>query len=79
MIVIDLPADLNVEDDDGFHVAALPAGASIQPGQILVAGRVGGWAWALVHDPFTTAGGTFVRFASITAAEARKHGELIAS
>lgn len=49
MIYIDLPADLNIEDDDGRNVARL-TDAAITPGAVVVAGAPGAWSWAIVDE-----------------------------
>lgn len=72
MIVIDLPADLNMEDDDGRNVARLPASASFAAGDVAVAGFPGFWSWALIDE--VTDG--FVFFHRVTATEASRHAEL---
>ncbi len=47
MIYIDLPADLNLEDDQGRNIARLADAVSPQavtPGTVLVAGAPRGWS-----------------------------------
>lgn len=72
MIVIDLPADLNMEDDEGRNVARLPKGRSFTAGDVAVAGFPGFWSWALIDE---VANG-FVFFRRVSAAEAAQHTEL---
>lgn len=69
-IVIALPADLNTEDDEGYHTARQPEGVFFAPAQVVVAGCPGGWSFASVHDTVTTPGGTFMRFTAISSSEA---------
>ena len=45
---IDVDADLNKEDDDGFNVASVPARRSLTVGDVVTAGRPGFWSWAEV-------------------------------
>jgi len=52
MIYIDLPADLNVEDDQGRNVARLAESVTpdaITPGTVLVTGAPRAWSWAVVE------------------------------
>ncbi len=72
MIVIDLPADLNVEDDEGRNVARVPDRASHAVGDLVVAGLPGFWSWAVV-DEVTDA---LVFFHRVSATEAAAHGEI---
>jgi hypothetical protein len=77
MIVIDIPADLNMEDDEGLNVARLAdAGdqASVKPGAVLVAGAPGAWSWAIVEKVDES----FVHLRQISAADAARHGPLVA-
>ena len=74
MIVIDIPADLNAEDDRGRNVARLPEGRKYTAGDLAVAGRPDGWSWAVVAE---VAEG-FIYFRQVTAREAAQHGGLVA-
>ena len=69
MLHIDLPADLNFEDNDGNNVARLRDAVHpdrVTVGAILVAGRRGAWSWAQVLD----VDDNWVTFRQITGAEA---------
>lgn len=72
MIVIDLPTDLNMEDDQGRNLARLPAGKTMVTGDVVVAGIPGFWSWSIVDE---VADG-FVFFHRVSAAEAAQHTEL---
>lgn len=72
MIVIDLPADLNMEGDDGRNVARLPASTSFAAGDVVLAGFPGCYSWALIDE---VADG-LVFFRRVTAAEASRRAEL---
>jgi hypothetical protein len=51
MIYIDLPADLNAEDDDGRNIALVSDALdrrAVHPGAVLVAGTPAFWSWAVV-------------------------------
>ena len=76
MIYIDLPADLNLEDDEGRNVARL-AGAvtpdSFTQGAVLVVGTPHAWSWAVIEDVESG----FVYFRQISARDAARHGSLI--
>lgn len=72
MIVIDLPADLHMEDDEGRNVARLPDGTAFTAGAVVVAGFPGFWSWALIDE--VSAG--FVFFRRITAKQAAERAEL---
>lgn len=74
MITVDVPADLNFEDDDGFILARIPDTGAPRVGQALVAGGPGGWTWAVVHD--VEAG--WVRLRPVTAREAASYNPLVA-
>ena len=53
MIYIDLPADLNWEDDHGRNVARLADAVTpdtVMPGAVLVAGAARAWSWAVVDS-----------------------------
>ena len=53
MIYIDLPADLNLEDDEGRNIARLGDAITpdtAAPGAVLVVGAPRAWSWAVVED-----------------------------
>jgi len=53
VIYIDLPADLNLEDDRGRNIARLADAVTpdaVFPGTLLVAGAPRAWSWAVVED-----------------------------
>ncbi len=66
MIQIDVDADLMLVDDEDRYIGHLHVGG------IAIAGRAGGYTWALVEEITDTA----VYFRAIEADEARKHGRL---
>jgi hypothetical protein len=73
---IELDADLNAEDDEGFDWSLLSAAAlpeRIEPGAVITAGRDGYWSWVRVVrvDPDGQ-----VHFQQISAAEAHKARKL---
>ena len=76
MIYIDLPADLNVEDDEGRNVArhadAVTPEAVI-PGAVLVAGAPRAWSWAVVESVDSA----FVYFHQSSARVAAQRGPLV--
>lgn len=77
MIYIDLPADLNMEDDQGRNIARLEEAVTpgaINPGAVVVAGSSGGWSWAIVEEIEDG----FVYFRQVSAREASDHGPLVA-
>jgi hypothetical protein len=77
MIYIDLPADLNLEDDQGRNVARLAdavAPGAVTPGAVLVAGVPRAWSWAVVGA--VEEGVVYFRQAS--AREAAQCGPLVA-
>jgi hypothetical protein len=77
VIYIDLPADLNIEDDQGRNVARLADALSpdaVGAGAVVVAGASGAWSWAVV-DAVETG---FVYFRQISAREAAQRGTLVA-
>ena len=74
MINIDLPTDLNFVDDDGMNLARAPKAGPPATGTVVVAGTPTAWSWAVVED---VAEG-WVRFRSVTAREAARHGSLVA-
>jgi hypothetical protein len=76
MIYIDLPADLNLEDDAARNIARLAdavAPDTVAPGTVLVAGAPCAWSWAVVED----VDGGFVYFRQISARDAARRGSLI--
>ena len=48
MIYIDLPADLNLEDDEGRNVARLAD--AVTPDTVGAAGTPHAWSWAVIED-----------------------------
>ena len=69
MIYIDLPADLNLEDDQGRNVARLADAVTpnaVTPGAVLVAGAARAWSWAVVESVDSG----FVYFRQISAQDA---------
>ena len=76
MIYIDLPADLNLEDDEGRNIARLAdaesSGMSRQ-GAVLVAWIPHAWSWAVIEDVESG----FVYFRQISARDAARRGSLI--
>jgi hypothetical protein len=76
MIYIDLPADLNLEDDQGRNVARLADAINpdaVTPGAALVAGAPRGWSWAVIEE----ISDGFVYLPQISAREAAEHGPLV--
>jgi hypothetical protein len=76
MIYIDLPADLNLEDDEGRNIARLADAVSpeaVVPGAVLVAGSPRGWSWAVVE----AIDSGFVYFRQVSAREAARRGSLV--
>jgi hypothetical protein len=76
MIYIDLPADLNLEDDEGRNIARLGDAVSPQavtPGVVLVAGAPRAWSWAIVE----AIDSGFVYFRQVSAREAARRGSLV--
>jgi len=66
MIYIDLPADLNLEDDEGRNAARLADAVTpdaVTPGAVLVAGAPRAWSWAVVESVDSG----FVYFRQVTA------------
>jgi hypothetical protein len=54
VIQIDLPADLNLEDDRGRNIARLADAVTpdaVIPGAVLVAGTPRAWSWAVTAFP----------------------------
>jgi len=77
MIYIDLPADLNMEDDLGRNVARLADATTpdaVTQGAILVAGAPSAWSWGLVE----AVEDNFVYFRQISARDAARHSSLVA-
>jgi len=77
VIYIDVPADLNMEDDDGRNVARL--GQAVNPDRVtvdavLVAGAAHAWSWVVVE----AVEDGFVYFRQISAREASQRGSLVA-
>lgn len=75
MIVIDIPADLNMEDDLGRNFARTPLGRTFAPGDVAVAGRPDGWSWVLID----AADERRVHFHQVSANEAAARGPLTAT
>ena len=76
MIYIDLPADLNLEDDQGRNIARLSDAVSpeaVTPGAVLVAGASHAWSWAVIEAVDTG----FVYFRQVSAQEAARRGPLV--
>ena len=77
MIYIDLPADLNSEDDESRNIARLAeavAPVTVTPGAVLVAGAPRAWSWAVVD----AVEDGFVYFHQVSAREAARRGSLVA-
>ena len=77
MIYIDLPADLNVEDDHGRNFGRLADAVTpeiVTPGAVLVAGAPRAWSWAVVE----AVQDGFVYFRQVSAREAAQRGSLVA-
>ena len=77
MIYIDLPADLNLEDDQGRNIARLADAVSpeaVTPGAVLVAGAPRAWSWAAVEEIEDG----LAHFRQISAREAAQYGPLVA-
>lgn len=76
MIYIDLPADLNVEDDEGRNVARLDDAINpdaVTRGAVLAVGAPRAWSWAAI-DAIEDG---FVHFRQISAQEAARRATLI--
>jgi hypothetical protein len=76
MIYIDLPADLNLEDDEDRNVARLADAVSpdtVIPGTVLVAGTSRAWSWVVVDSMDSG----FVYFRQISAQDAARRGPLV--
>lgn len=74
MIQIDVDADLMMVDDDDRYIGHLPADTSrLEVGAVVIAGRDGGYTWALI-DEITDAA---VFFRAISHEEAAQHGRLV--
>ena len=76
MIYIDLPADLNREDDKARNIARLAdavAPDTVVPSTVLVTGASHAWSWAVVED----VDGGFVYFRQISAQDAARSGCLV--
>lgn len=77
MIYIDLPADLNVEDDEGRNVARLSDAvdaAALRVGAVVVAGSADAWSWVVVE----AVEDGFVHFRQVSARHAAQRGRLVA-
>lgn len=75
MVLIDIPADLNLEDDQGRNLAPLPnIGTPLTVGSVAVAGCRGFWSWVVVEE--IQAG--VIYFRQVTSREAARHGDLVA-
>ena len=75
MVLIDIPADLNTEDDQGRNLAPLPdTGPALKVGSVAVAGRRGFWSWVVVEE--IEDGVIYLR--QVSAREAADHGDLLA-
>lgn len=77
MIYIDLPADLNLEDDQGRNMARIAEAVrpeAITAGTVLVAGAPQAWSWAVVE----AVEGEFVYFRQVSARQAEERGSLVA-
>ena len=78
MIYIDLPADLNLEDDHGRNVARLADAVTpdaVMPGAVLVAGVARAWSWGIVDS----VDGGFVHFRQVSPQDAARRGSLVKS
>jgi hypothetical protein len=76
MIYIALPADLNLEDDEGRNIARLADAVTpdaVVPGTVLVVGVPRAWSWALVERVDSG----FVYFRQISARDAARRGPLV--
>jgi hypothetical protein len=76
MIYIDLPADLNLEDDHGRNIARLADAVTpdaVTAGAVLVAGAARTWSWAVVESVDSG----FVYFHQISARVAAQRGPLV--
>jgi hypothetical protein len=77
MIYIGLPADLNLEDDQGRNVARLAdavAPEAVTPGAVLVAGVPRAWSWTVVGAVEEG----LVYFHQVSTREAAQRGPLVA-
>lgn len=80
MIVIDLDADLNMEDDEGRNFTVVEAEAE-RPvlGRAVVAGRPDFWSWVVVDSIEEISGGSaIVTFRQVSAKGAAAIGPLVA-
>jgi hypothetical protein len=76
VIYIDLPADLNLEDDEGRNIGRLADAVTpdaVVPGAVLVAGVPRAWSWAAVEE----VDGGFVYLRQISAQDAARCGCLV--
>jgi hypothetical protein len=77
MIYIDLPADLNLEDDEGRNIARLADAITperVMAGAVLVVGAPRAWSWAIVE----AVEDGFVYFRQVSGREAAQRGSLVA-
>ncbi|MGH7921934.1 MAG: hypothetical protein ACREQM_18610 [Candidatus Dormibacteraceae bacterium] len=77
MIYIDLPADLNMEDDEGRNVVPLADAvsvAAVTPGAVLVVGAPKAWSWAIID----VVEDGFVHIRQVSAREAAQRAPLVA-
>ena len=77
MIYIDLPADLNLEDDEGRNIARLADAVTpdrrFTPGCGARGRQPHAWSWAVIEDVESG----FVYFRQISARDAARRGSLI--
>ena len=76
MIYIDLPADLNLEDDQGRNVARLAEAVTpetVTRGAVLIAGASRAWSWAVVE----AVEDGLVYFRQVSARDAAQRGPLV--
>ena len=76
MIYIDLPADLNLEDDEGRNIARLAdvvTPDAVTQGAVIVACTPHAWSWAVIEGVESG----FVYFRQIGARDAVRRGSMI--
>jgi hypothetical protein len=76
MIYIDLPADLNLEDDEGRNIARISDALTptkVRLGAVLVAGTPDFWSWVTVDE----VDGETVYLRQVTAREAAARTSLV--
>jgi hypothetical protein len=76
VIYIDLPADMNLEDDEGRNIARLAdavAPDTVTPGAVLVADGPRAWSWAVVEGVDSG----FVYFRQVSARDAAQRRSLV--